>query len=165
VRIARGDIWDFGNRGYEVVIPVNCGWKLTGHNVMGRGLAKQALDRYPGIDLYLGKKQAEAVESGAPMGSALWIIDHPDHPLIFFPTKSLNKKQPWLSWKQKSDKKMIGKLLDAFPDWASDRGVKKVAFPLLGAGEGGLDPIEMRDFIRKKLGDDERFVLVTPAYI
>ena len=166
MRIFRGDIWEKVRLKYEIVIPVNIGWKKPGVNIMGRGLAKQALERYPKIAGFLGTIQETlwGLEH-PPMGDPRWIIKYPWGPLIFFPTKALDKEKPWMSWAQKSDKGMIGKLLEHFHTFATKHNIEKIAVPILGAGNGGLDPLEMKDFIRAKIGDDKRFVLVTPIYI
>ena len=45
---ANGDIWNWLSEPHncEVVIPTNIGWKADGSNVMGAGIAKQAILRY-----------------------------------------------------------------------------------------------------------------------
>lgn len=166
MRIFRGNIWEKVRLKYEIVIPVNIGWKGNGSNIMGKGLALDALNRYPAISQFLGEFQRNlwAVDR-RPMGDPRWIIKYPWAPLTFFPTKPLFEEKPWMSWSNKADKEMIGSLLTHLPAFATKHGLEKVAVPLLGAGNGGLDPLEMKDFIREKVGDDARFLLVTPIYI
>lgn len=166
MRICRDDIWDKIRLKYEIVIPVNIGWKSDGTNVMGRGLAKAAAERFPSIAIFLGDLQKNLwTVHRPPMGDPRWIMKYPFGPITFFPTKPLNEKQPWMSWSQPSDKKMILKLLKAFPEYADKHGLEKIAIPLLGAGNGGLDPFEMEKLIRSSIPDDRRFVLVAPLYI
>jgi len=50
-----GDIWDYWLDMYLIAIPVNGFVKKNGRAVMGKGLAKQARERIPDIDLVLGK--------------------------------------------------------------------------------------------------------------
>lgn len=166
MRVYFGDIWDKVYLGYQITIPVNIGWKIrsTG-NIMGRGLARQALDRYPKIDEFLGEYQRKLWDTDRPpMGDPRWIIKYPWGPLIFFPTKPLDQGQPWLSWSQKSDKEMIGRLLGHFPEFADRHKLQKIAVPILGAGNGGLNKREMEDFVRSKIGSDKRFLLVIPTH-
>lgn len=167
-----GDIWALIQDGYSIVVPVNLGWKGTGENVMGRGLAKEAVRLYGHEDTarWLGKIQREVYsvfkefkhDPNDPAHVKLWIYHHDRHPLIFMPSKPLNKEAPWFSWKNKADLKMIDGGLKAFPDFLLENKVKKAAMPLLGAGNGGLDPVEIRSLIIKRLGNDDRVALVLP---
>ena len=164
MRLYRGDIWDKLRLKHEIVIPVNIGWKKTGENIMGRGLAKQALERYPKIASFLGNYQRDFWEhTHCPMGNYHWIIKYPWAPLTFFPTKPLLVEKPWLSWSQQSDEKMIKELLPHLPDYADRHGIKKIAVPVLGAGNGGLDYGTMVNLIRDTVVDS-RFVLVTHLF-
>ncbi|NJN05671.1 MAG: hypothetical protein HC814_03790 [Rhodobacteraceae bacterium] len=147
---------------YEIVVPVNIGWRKSGTNIMGRGMAKEAVRMYPKIESFLGGFQKDLWDTEKPpMDDPRWIIKYPWGPLTFFPTKVLNHEKPWMSWSNKSDKETIGKLLIHLPVFANKHGLKKLAIPLLGAGNGGLDPFEMKDLIREKIGSDPRFTLVT----
>lgn len=162
MRLYRGDIWDKIRLKYEVVIPVNIGWKKSGHNIMGRGLAKQALERYPAIAMFLGELQnALWTVERPPMGDPRWITKWPFGPLTFFPTKPLYEEKPWMSWSQPSDREMIKNLLPHLPAYADRHGLERIAVPVLGAGNGGLDFGDMVELIRSTVSDS-RFVLVTP---
>ena len=50
-----GDIWDYWLDMHLIAIPVNGFVRRDGRAVMGKGLAKQARERIPGIDLVLGR--------------------------------------------------------------------------------------------------------------
>ncbi len=156
-----GDIWDCLAEEYKIVIPVNIGWKRDGTNVMGRGLAKAARDRYPGCERWLGQRHKHLFERGFAFDHTHWIIPYPGAPLIFFPTKPLNKEQPWASWKSDSDPELIARLLEGFPGLADARAWERIALPLLGAGLGNLARDAMEQIIEYHLGRDERFMLVT----
>jgi len=166
VKLSHGNIWDFITKGYHITVPVNIGWTINSvqpANVMGRGVAKDAKDRFPGCDLWLGSQFVLTATYNHPMGDPEWIKFYPHAPLIFFPTKSLNKNEPWMSWKRKSDPGMISAHLDHFPKLVTEHNLGKVALPLLGAGNGGLDPGDMKKLIQEKLGSDNRFLLITPT--
>lgn len=167
MKCSHGDIWEFFDRGCYVVIPTNAGWKKntfsTGMlNVMGRGLAWQAKQRYPDSAEWLGQEYFKLAQAKKPMGDPEWLKAYPGGRLIFLPTKPLNPSTPQLSWKQKSDPIMIEKHLEQLPAFVTKCKIEKVAIPLLGAGNGGLDPEKMKDLIFCKLEKDTRFTLVLP---
>jgi hypothetical protein len=166
VKLSHGNIWDFLPKGYYITIPTNVGWTVSTPepvNPMGRGLAKDARDRFPGCDRWLGKQYCLTSAFSLRPEDPAWLKIYPSAPLIFFPTKPLNALEPWRSWSTKSNKTMISKLLDHFPKFVTEFNLGKVAIPLLGAGNGGLDPAEMKALIQQKLGSDNRFLLITPA--
>ena len=167
MRLERGDIWDRLNRKYHIVIPVNVGWSRDGKNIMGKGLAKEAKLRYPACDIWLGEEQEFLFQSDPRIKDEdpRWIMQYPFGPLVFFPTKSLDREKPWHSWAYPSKYETIESLLTAFPAWAAERKLERVAFPLLGAGNGKLDPIKVKDLIMTRLKDQPEYVLVTPIYI
>ena len=100
-----GDIWKWRDDPHncEVVIPTNQGWKADGSNVMGAGVAKQAVKLYGReiAEWYGGICQAA--------GPNTPVVVHPEHPLIFFPVKPLNYDEPHLSWRSKADIRLIDK--------------------------------------------------------
>lgn len=166
-----GDIWNLIDEGYHVVIPVNIGWKKigTGENVMGRGLAKQAVEIYGhGIAQWLGKTQREICEvfkegkknPNDPETIHLFIFRHEKHPLIFVPTKPLNMEAPHLSWQDDADVDIIRGGLEKFSEFLTENKIQRAAMPLLGAGNGGLDPDGIRGLIEEVLGADDRVALV-----
>ena len=57
---------------------------------------------------------------------------------------------------------MIDAGLKAFSDFLSENKIKKAAVPLLGAGNGGLEPAKIKTLIETRLGGDDRFALVLP---
>ena len=166
-----GDIWELVEEGFHLVIPVNIGWTHKGANVMGRGLAKQAVDVYGhGVAEWLGKTQREVYEVFKESGNdpndpetiALFLFSHEKHPLIFFPTKPLNTDAPNLSWQDDADIDIIRGGLAKFSHFLSEMGINKAAVPLLGAGNGGLDPGMIKELIEEVLGGDHRVAVVLP---
>lgn len=52
----RGDLWRYLDRPwYQLLITTNGSIRRDGHGVMGRGCAREALDRWPELGLVLGK--------------------------------------------------------------------------------------------------------------
>lgn len=134
------DIW---NRDAEtwVVIPTNCGWKGW-HGayiaVMGAGLAKQALDRYPDVAAFYGPLCFARYKASLSNNGPLALYE--PGKLILFPTKPLNPHRPELSWRGPACLETIEEHANALA-WMLHRGeVKgKVLVPALGCGLGGLN--------------------------
>jgi len=124
-----GDIWkEFEARPESyLVIPTNVGWKADGENVMGRGLAKQAAEKFPELPGLYGSCCQKYGEE---------VFVHVGRRIICAPTKPLNKEHPHLSWKAFSTFKDVKKSYRQIRD-LSQKGLTIVT-PLLGAGNGGL---------------------------
>lgn len=146
----RGDIWSY-EKTHLIVIPTNIGWKRgsVGENVMGRGLAIQAAQRYLHLATWYG---AECKKGGV----ATPVLRYPDGPIIVFPVKPLNAAQPWLSWRNRADLKLIERSARELAVLKVDR---PVAVSMVGCGNGGLEMSEVRPILDRHLSDD-RFVLV-----
>jgi hypothetical protein len=149
IRSVKGDIWDF-SKTHLIVVPVNIGWKGTDHrNVMGRGLALQAVIKYPRFSQWYG---LECKKHGA----ATSVMLYPYAPLIAFPTKPLNESKPWMSWQSKSD---LGLIERSSKELATMKLDKPVAMSAVGCGNGGLDMADVRPILDRHLSD-ERFTLI-----
>jgi hypothetical protein len=151
IRAEYGDLWDY-EKTHLLVIPTNVGWTATGANVMGRGLAKQAADKYPDFPVWYGKVCRQ-------FGSLTPVFRYPKAPLIAFPVKPLNIKSPWLSWKSGASLKLIESSAEALKLSAVELGWERVAVSLVGCGNGGLEMSEVRPILDRHLSDG-RFVLV-----
>ena len=147
----RGNLWDLHATGDEcyqrawVVIPTNLGWKNNGANVMGRGLALQAAQKYPGLPMEYGKF-CQVVRSQ----DRKCMFDE-EKCLVLAPSKPLDADHPWLSWQQGSDPELVKRSLHEIYEWTvlvqEDFGL-----PLLGTGNGGLDRKLVLDMTREILG-------------
>ena len=147
---ATGDIWKWLDDGCHLVIPTNIGWRMDGSNVMGAGLAKQAATRYPKLDKWYGM-----ICSACQHITPVCLADVPDAPLIMFPVKPLNREAPNLSWKSGANVDLIYK---STKQLASFRLIRRIALPMVGCGNGGLDPELVRPILAANL--DDRFTLV-----
>lgn len=160
MKIEYGDIWKY-EKDSVIVIPTNAGYRADGTNIMGRGVAQQAAAKYPDLPRWYGQ-MCRLYGNDA---CNLYPEDPIDKPkLILFPTKPLNRKTPWLSWKQKSDIKLIEKsaeLLVAISqkELISVDGKPRIILPAVGCGLGGLDLGEVVPVLKKHLVSD-RFILV-----
>jgi hypothetical protein len=151
-----GNLWDHHDRGRWVVVTTNIGWKKDGSNPMGAGIAKQAANRFPDLPAVYGPRCKKYGED-----TAVW----PFVPgkLILFPTKPLNPDQPWLSWKSDSDYSLIersAKQLVKLVDILRQRGkfLPVVMLPMVGCGNGNLEPRRVVRLLEKYL--DDTFTLV-----
>lgn len=125
ISIIRGNI--FNTKAQTIVNTVNC------VGVMGKGIALVYKLRYPNMfDLYqqfckekyisIGKLWLYKGEENAP-----WVLN--------FPTK--------IHWKYPSKIEYIEKGLQKFLETYKEKNISSIAFPLLGAHNGGLD----REFV------------------
>lgn len=112
----------FESNAQTLVNTVNC------IGVMGKGLALEFKKRYPAMFLdYQRMCNGGLLDIGK-----LWIYKMPNKWILNFPTK--------YDWRHPSNEIYLEKGLDKFMKTYLDRGIKSVAFPLLGSSNGGLSP-------------------------
>ena len=125
IELVSGNI--FNTKAQVVVNTVNC------VGVMGKGIALVYKLRYPKMfDLYQEHCKSKLIGIGK-----LWLYKgEPDAPWVLnFPTKC--------HWKYPSKLEYVEKGLQKFLDTYKVQGIKSIAFPLLGAHNGGLDRDEV----------------------
>jgi O-acetyl-ADP-ribose deacetylase (regulator of RNase III) len=125
ISIVHGNI--FNTKLQTVVNTVNC------VGVMGKGIALLFKLRYPHMfDLYTDHCKKGSISIGK-----LWIYKgEKDAPWVLnFPTK--------FHWKYPSKMEYLEKGLEKFCETYKEQGVTSIAFPLLGAFNGGLDKDEV----------------------
>ena len=96
---------------------------------MGKGIALVFKLRYPSMfDIYQDFCKQRLIDIGK-----LWIYkgDARDPWVLNFPTKT--------HWKLPSEYEYIEKGLQKFVETYKEKGITSIAFPLLGANNGGLD--------------------------
>ena len=121
VSIIDGNI--FNTKAQTIVNTVNC------VGVMGKGIALVFELRYPNMfEIYQDYCNQKLIAIGK-----LWIYKgEPSAPWVLnFPTKT--------HWKLPSEYEYIEKGLQKFVDTYKEKGITSIAFPLLGANNGGLD--------------------------
>ena len=159
-----GNIWDLSDS-HWIIIPTNYGWTRRGANVMGRGLAKQAALKYPHIPLFYGKICRDMAYSVTLTGSyaPLPFVADTNTRLIFFVVKPLNKDAPNLSWQLPATLPTIEASLRCLIDWMYEADKPLVAMPLVGCGNGGLDPKVVVPVLEDYLKNFDNVVLVYPG--
>jgi hypothetical protein len=150
--VVTGDIWDWYDRGFWVVVTTNIGWcPQTGMNNMGAGLAMQAAIQWPCLSRWYG----DACREHGPDTPVTW---HALHRLVFFPVKPLIADAPERSWDQRADLDLIERsarqLAGGYP--------QKTALALPGCGNGGLFSDDVLPILDRHL-DPAWFVVVDPA--
>lgn len=124
----------FDSQCQTIVNPINC------VGVMGKGLALEMKNLYPNMF----DKYKEYCEKGFINIGKLWLYKHSDEKWILnFPTK--------IHWKHNSEYDFIEEGMKKFVETYQDKGIKTIAFPLLGCGNGGLDKDIVLQIITKHL--------------
>jgi len=144
-----GNIWDYHKKGHWIVITTNGFVKKNGAAVMGRGIAKQAKDRFKGIEFYLGNHIKEK-------GNIPCIIE--EFRIMTLPVKS--------NWWQKADLDLIEqsmkRLITIISAFVLRGAIEKFPAPIYlvrpGCGNGGLDWKDVKPVIEAYL--DNRFTVV-----
>jgi hypothetical protein len=93
---------------------------------MGAGLALECRLRYP----MMFDKYARLCSEGKIDIGILWIFKSPDRWILNFPTKK--------HWKYPTKEAYLHSGLQKFIDTYEEKGITSIAFPLLGAQNGGL---------------------------
>lgn len=116
-----------------IVNTVNC------VGVMGAGIAYEF--RLRENDMF--SKYQELCKSKTIDIGILWIYRAQDFNILNFPTKN--------DWKFPSKKEYLERGLQKFVDTYKQKGVTSIAFPLLGADRGGINPDESLQIMTKYL--------------
>ncbi len=107
--------------------------------VMGKGIALEYKTRYPAMF----ERYRELCSQNLIQIGSLWIYKYPEKWILNFPTKN--------HWRDKSREFYLESGLAKFVETYKDKGVTSIAFPLLGASNGGLDPQVSLDIMVKHL--------------
>lgn len=131
------NLWDFDSEVYYRVITTNGNIKMNGEAVMGKGIALQAAQRYPGL----------------PSKLAIHLKIYGNIPKIFakykiitFPTKD--------KWKEKSTYELISNSCDNLVFLCKYFNIKKIVMPMVGCSNGGLKWVDVKKIIYEKLDND-----------
>ena len=130
-----GNIWDYYDKGNWIVITTNGTVKANGEAVMGRGVALQAKERFPGLALTLGKIIADS-------GNNVHWTALPK--LIYFPVK--------YQWWGRADLNLIERSCKELVDLVDHIGVMPICYMVRpGCGNGGLDWKDVKPILEKYL--------------
>lgn len=107
--------------------------------VMGKGLASEFKKRYPAMFAVYKK----LCDEGLFDIGQLWLWKGPDQWVLNFPTKK--------HWKAPSKLEYIEAGLKKFVENYEERGIREIAFPRLGCGNGGLEWDVVKPLMEKYL--------------
>jgi O-acetyl-ADP-ribose deacetylase (regulator of RNase III) len=131
VKLIKGNI--FTSDCQAIVNTINC------VGVMGAGIALECRLRYPDMfKKYVALCNEQKIEIGL-----LWVYKSDRHWVVNFPTKR--------DWKHPSKEKYLHAGLNKFVNFYQDKGIKSIAFPLLGADKGGIDKDKSLSIMRSHL--------------
>ena len=131
MQIQQGNLWDYHKRGHWVCVTTNGVVNSVGLLIMGKGVALEAAERFPGLRRLLGEKVRQ-------YGNAPVLC--PNERVISFPTKH--------HWKDTSDLSLIQASAEGLKlcwpivrDFSTMAGVQPlpICLPKVGCGNGGLD--------------------------
>lgn len=135
IKHIRGNI--FNSKCQTVVNTVNC------VGVMGKGIAYVYRLRYPNMfEEYKEHCKNKLIRPGS-----LWLYKKQENApwILNFPTK--------FHWKYPSRIEWVEQGLQKFVDTYKDRGIKSIAFPLLGTHNGGLNTKDVINLMNNYLAE------------
>lgn len=133
LRIISGNI--FTTKCQTIVNTVNC------VGVMGAGIALECRLRYPAMyQQYAGLCKDGKIDIGT-----LWIYKASERWILNFPTKQ--------HWKYPTKEEYLHAGLQKFMGTYESRGVESIAFPVLGAQNGGLEAARSIEIMESYLRD------------
>ena len=158
-----GNLFSSNEQGPDAICITTNGFvNAQGALTMGRGCAREAKVRWPGIHLLVGevvRKQGnnvflltETVEGSIilPVQSPWPTLTVPYH-ILTFPTKH--------HWSEPSDLLLIDKSCQQVRRFADEFGFQSVVIPRPGCGNGQLNWEEVRPVLERHL--DDRFYVIT----
>ncbi len=120
LNVIEGNIFD--SKCQTLVNTVNC------VGVMGKGIALEFKKRFP--DMF--PKYQDLCRQKLIKPGLLWLYKTESHWVLNFPTKD--------HWKKNSKIEYLELGLSKFLETYKQKGITSIAFPLLGASNGGIDP-------------------------
>lgn len=153
----KASIWDKQFDDYWRVIPINCQTNSKGVLVMGKGLAKEAKERYPKLPEEFANLIFDQQRRHQPIFPVLRWLNDENVNLMGFPTKR--------HWKEPAELALIEEgltfLKDLMPYLTANGEREKVVTSRLGCGLGGLNwDRDVKPLVEKYFGDDDNFVVV-----
>lgn len=141
MREIRGDLWAEHGRGRVVAITTGGQLSRDGRCAMPRGCARQARDRFPGLDAVLGGEIAAYGNHVCDLGRRI----------VSFPVENSPYELPELRLIERSARELV-----ALTDY---KGWVEVVVPRPGCGGGGLDWRNVRPLLEPWF--DERFLVIS----
>ncbi|WP_224981665.1 macro domain-containing protein [Geomonas agri] len=144
MREIEGDIWNYFGKGV-IAITTNGHVTRNGTGVVGNGVARQALERFPDLQLRLGEILRTSGNHVASLGDNL----------VSFPVED----SPWAL----PDLRLIRRSAEELRRLADHEGWQLIIVPRPGCGGGGLSWREVRPLLTDLF--DDRFLVITEKAI
>lgn len=141
----RGDLWTFADAGHWVAITTNGDVVSSGRAVMGKGVAKDAARRIPGLPLMLGAQLRR-------YGNHVHVFSVEQ--LLTFPTKR--------TWREVSDLALIARSANELVEMVDKWNLSRVYLPRPGCGAGHRAWAEVKPLLAPVL--DDRFIVLVPLF-
>jgi hypothetical protein len=130
-----GNLWAYwGKPNYVILITTNAIVRKDVHLVMGRGCAREAMQRILGLAEYLGRG---VLKNGNKMQM---YREGKSKVLMTFPTKN--------AWWEKADLKLIAKSAVRLKEVAEKNPHKTFVLPRPGCGNGGLKWADVKNLVQ-----------------
>ena len=126
MRLRTGDMWLVFDEADLFLITTNATLTVHGKLVMGAGIAKEARDRFPGLDVALGK-------AVIARGSRYGLLISPD-----WPRAKLGAIQTKLHWKDPAQLSLISEAVGRLTLWCKAHPSAQVHLNFPGIGYGNL---------------------------
>lgn len=118
-----GNMWSIYDQTDEFIITTNAITTRRGKLVMGRGIAKEARDRFPGLDEELAR---------------VVIAEGPEYGFVSLPLLDVSIFQVKHHWKDKADPWLIEKSVNMLTEHAKANPEMRFDINYPGIGNGGL---------------------------
>lgn len=155
---AYGNIWDIADEFKDsinaVVVTTNGYTRKDGNAVMGRGIAKEAADRYPSLPYELG---ARLLAHGNVVNIFSYLNTAYD--IVTFPVKPRFGSRGIPGWQARADLDLIASSARELVRYADRYNWMDVLMPRPGCGYGQLKWEQVKPVIEPIL--DNRFTVVT----
>lgn len=121
MKLHYGNMWDSYEKAGRFLFTGNATVKKDGALVMGRGMALDVRDRFPGIDKRIGSKLIDGAEYNLLVGKKIGVFQVKNH------------------WSDDSDIDLIIRSLLFLSHWAHNNSHVEIHMNYPGIGNGGLD--------------------------
>jgi hypothetical protein len=136
-----GDIWEYADRGELIVITTNGSMTREHRAVFGRGVARQACLRFPGLAEKLGRLLSDQGSHVFDLGCGI----------VSFPVEDTAWSQP--------DLRIIARSAEELRCLADRSGWLRIVVPRPGCGGGGLAWNDVQPLLAPWL--DDRFIVIS----
>jgi hypothetical protein len=141
MREITGNLWDYHAKGKWVCITTNGSVRRDGYAVMGRGVAYEAAQRFPGLQEHLGRVLTRS-------GNHVW-------PFVRWGVATFPVKYRWM---EKADIDLIEQSAYELEEKMSALNAKEVYLVRPGCGNGGLQWENVKPILVPILNDN--FIIV-----